>query len=566
MPIIGYNLLNLRRKVQLAQFLRIIELKKIDRKEMRKNLRQANRILTGIVASMVAFSALSQVKSGRPQLVLGIVVDQLRSDYIELLQSYFGERGFNRLLREGAYFENVDFNCANLDVASGTALVMSGAYPNINGIPQALIFDPSTKKATPVLTDAQCMGNFTNETLSPVALTLSTLADEVRVNNDGLGLVHAIAPDAQQAIILAGHAANSAFWINDVDGKWSTSTFYKDVPQCLKTRNYSQPLSNRLNTMAWEPALALERYVDIPEARRFYKFRYNYPDNDKNRYRAFKQSALVNEEVTSVAIDYINNLKLGSRGQLDMLNIGYTAAPYEYSKDADNRFELHDTYIRLDAQLERLFDAVDKSVGMNNVVVFVTSTGYYTDGRPVDAKYNIPSGEFYPDRAISLLNMYLMAIYGNGQWVNGYYNRHFYLNRTLIKDKNIDLSEIRAKSSEFLRQMSGVKAAYTYEEILNNPVNEDLKELNRVMVPTLQGDVVIKVTAGWSIVETLNAQSKVTHVRDNAVTVPAFILAPQVKSQRITGAIDATFLAPTVSRILRIRSPNAARYMPLSLY
>ena len=117
-----------------------------------------------------------------------------------------------------------------------------------------------------------------------------------------------------------------------------------------------------------------------------------------------------------------------------------------------------------------------------------------------------------------------------------------------------------------MRQMSGVKAAYTYEEILNNPVNEDLKELNRVMVPTLQGDVVIKVTAGWSIVETLNAQSKVTHVRDNAVTVPAYILAPQVKSQRITDAIDASFLAPTVSRILRIRSPNAARYMPLSLY
>ena len=82
----------------------------------------------------------------------------------------------------------------------------------------------------------------------------------------------------------------------------------------------------------------------------------------------------------------------------------------------------------------------------------------------------------------------------------------------------------------------------------------------------VQGDVVIKVTAGWSIVETLNAQSKVTHVRDNAVTVPAFILAPQVKSQRITDAIDASFLAPTVSRILRIRSPNAARYMPLSLY
>jgi hypothetical protein len=149
--------------------------------------------------------------------------------------------------------------------------------------------------------------------------------------------------------------------------------------------------------------------------------------------------------------------------------------------------------------------------------------------------------------------------------VDGYYNRNFYLNRNLIKEKNLDLSELRAKSSEFLRQMSGVAAAYTYEEILNNPVNEDLKALNRVMVPSLQGDVVIDVTAGWSIVETRNAQTKVTHVRDNAITVPAFIMAPQVKSQRITQAIDASFLAPTVSRILRIRSPNAARFMPLSL-
>lgn len=532
---------------------------------MRKKKRQLNRLVTGIVASMVALSAMSQVPDGRPQLVLGIVVDQLRSDYIELLQSHFGERGFKRLLRDGAFFENVDFDCANLDIASGTALVMSGAYPSVNGIPQAMIFDPAKRTATPILTDAKYIGNFTNETYSPLALKVSTISDEVRINNDGLGLVYAVAPDAQQAILLAGHAANSAFWINDVNGKWSTTTFYKEVPSPVQTRNYSSPLSNRLSTMAWEPMLPLESYTEIPQAMRFYRFRYNFADSNKDRYRSYKQSALVNEEVTSVAIDYINNLKLGKRGQLDMLNIGYTAAPYEYSKGEDNRFELHDTYIRLDAQMERLFDAVDKAVGMNNVVVFVTSTGYFNDGRPVAAKYNVPSGEFRPDRAISLLNMYLMAIYGNGQWVDGYYNRNFYLNRNLIKEKNISLAEIRAKASEFLRQMSGITAAYTFEEILNNPVNDDLIALNHVMVPAYQGDVAIEVSAGWTIVETQNAQTKVKQVRANAVTAPAFILAPQVKAQRITTAIDASFLAPTVSRILRIRSPNAARFMPVSL-
>ena len=532
---------------------------------MQKNRRQKNRLVTSIVASMVALSAMSQVKDGSPQLVLGIVVDQLRSDYIELLQSHFGERGFKRLLREGAFFENVDFDCANLDIASGTALVMSGSYPSVNGIPQAMVYDPAKRTATPILNDAKYIGNFTNETYSPLALKVSTVADEVRINNDGLGLVYGIAPDAQQAILLAGHAANSAFWIDDVNGKWATTTFYKEVPQPVQTRNYSSPLANRLTSMAWEPMLPLEQYDEIPQALRFYRFRYNFPDSNKDRYRSFKQSAIVNEEVTSVAIDYINTLKLGKRGQLDMLNIGLTAAPYEYSKTDDNRFELHDTYIRLDAQLARLFDEVDKTVGMSNVVVFVTSTGYFNDGRPVDVKYNVPSGEFRPDRAISLLNMYLMAIYGNGQWVDGYYNRQFFLNRNLIKDKKLDLAEIRQKSSEFLRQMSGVSAAYTFEEILNNPVNADLIALNHVMVPAYQGDVVIEVSAGWTILETQNGQSKVKQVRANAVPAPAFILAPQVKSQRITTAIDASFLAPTVSRLLRIRSPNAARFMPVSL-
>ncbi|MGM9802993.1 MAG: alkaline phosphatase family protein [Muribaculaceae bacterium] len=531
----------------------------------RRRKQQVNRLVTGIVASMVAISSMSQIKDGRTQLVIGIVVDQLRSDYIELLQNRFSQRGFNRLMREGAYFENVDFNGANLDIASGTALIMTGAYGNANGIAQKSVFNHASKTTAPVLADSKYIGNFTTETYSPLALKVSTIADEVRVNNDGLGMVHAIAPDAQQAILLGGHAANSVFWIDDVNGKWATTTFFKEVPSPVQSRNYNYPLANRLNTMAWEPALALEAYDEIPQAHRFYRFRYNFPDNSKDRYRSFKQSALVNEEITSVAIDYINTMKLGNRGQLDMLNIGYTAAPFEYSKTADNRFELHDTYIRLDAQIERLLDAVDKAVGMSNVVVFLTSTGYFCDDLPVDAKYNIPSGEFRPDRAISLLNMYLMAIYGNGQWVDGYYNRNFYLNHALIKDQKIDLSEIRAKSSEFLRQMSGVTAAYTYEEILNNPVNTSLVALHRMMVPAYQGDVEITVSAGWTIVETQNAEQKVKHVRSNAMSAPAFILAPSVKAQRITSAIDAAFLAPTVSRILRIRSPNAAAFMPVLL-
>lgn len=530
---------------------------------MRKK-RQINRILTSMILSMVALNALSQVKGEKPTLVVGIIVDQLRSDYIELLQSHFGTEGFNKLTSEGAYFENVNFSIPKLDKVSGTSIVFTGNYPNINGIPSAKVFDTKTRRERDILTDASKIGNFTSETLSPQAITVSTLSDEVRVNSEGLGYVYSIAPDAQQAIIMAGHAGNSAVWINDVTGNWASSTFYKDYPMSMQMRNYSNSIAKRLDTATWKPSLDLSAYPDIPTHRKFYPFRYVFKRSNKDRYNAFKESALVNEEVTSVAIDHIKSQNLGRRGQLDMINIAYTAAPYSYSIDQDYRIELQDTYIRLDKQLARLFNAIEKQVGKNKAVIFLSSTGYFTDDRCDDEKFNIPTGKFYIDRAKSLLNMYLMSIYGNGNWVYGYDQNQFFLNHDLIKERNKDLAEIRDKSAKFLRQMSGVSETYTIEDILNNPVSEHAQAINKGTTAIYAGDIFVRILPGWQIVnDDLQKSNKI--IRTNAVNTPAFILAPGINSQKIPQIVDASFLAPTVARILRIRSPNAATHKPLSL-
>lgn len=204
---------------------------------------------------------------------------------------------------------------------------------------------------------------------------------------------------------------------------------------------------------------------------------------------------------------------------------------------------------------------------MKNTLVVLTSTGYYDDNSVPYDKYKIPTGEYYPNRAISLLNMYLMALYGNGQWVDAFYDNTFYLNRTLIKEKDLDLSVIRAKSSDFLRQMSGVTAAYTLEEILDNPSSAEGHRMHRATIPSLAGDVVVEVSPGWQIVDNDDNQNKrVRVVRTNAVSTPAFIMATNVVPQKISTPVDAVVLAPTVARILRVRSPNAAREMPLTLH
>lgn len=515
----------------------------------------------------VVASALAQspVNGERQQLVVTIVVDQLRSDYLELLRGRFVSGGFNRLMRDAAYIENVHFDIPNADVVNTTAMLFTGAYPNINGISASTIYNTKTHRAEFILNDPEKIGNFTTETYSPTAIKVSTIADELRIDNE-LGSVHAISCDAQQAIIMAGHAANSAFWISDLTGNWASSTYYKLVPPTVSSRNYKMSLPARLDTMAWKPSLPLESYYDLPSYKKYYPFRYTYPASVRDRYRNFKKSALANEEITDVAIDYIKTLALGKHGCTDMLNIGYTAAPYKNGTDNDCRVELQDTYIRLDGQLSRLFGAIDNSVGLKNTLVVLTSTGYFDDNTTYDAKFNIPSGEFHPERATSLLNMYLMAIYGNGKWIDAYYNKSFYLNRALIKEKNLSYSEVRAKSSEFLRQMSGVTAAYSLEEILNNPSSEEAHRLHRAMVPSFAGDIVIEINPGWKIVENDGSKFRQERVvRDNAVCAPAFIMASGIVPQKISIPIEATAITPTVARILRVRSPNAARMLPVSL-
>lgn len=530
------------------------------------NKRSISRIVTSIVASVVALSALSQVKDSNPRLVIGIVIDQLRSDYIELLKSQLSQGGFNRLMRDGVTLSNVSYNMPDVDDVSGTALLMTGAYPRISGVPSALVYNSEKRIPCQIYSDTRYIGNFTGESLSPMALRSSTLSDEVRLNSNGFGNVYAIAAEPQMALTLGGHVANCALWINDVNGNWSTSTFYKDVPQCVQNRNYTSPLSTRLDTLHWAPLLPLEAYKQLPSSSKFYSFNHTFARSDKDRYRKFKQSAQCNREITDLAIECLNTLNLGKHDDLDMLNVGLSAQPYSNSTLSDGRLELHDTYLRLDRDIERLLTAVDRSVGADNAVIFVTSTGHFGSDKAPDAKFNIPTGEFRVDRATSLLNMYLIAIYGNGSWIDGYYNGSFYLNRDLIKERNIAIEDVRRKASDFLRQMSGVRIAYTLDDIINNPVNDELQALYRATLPELAGDVTVKINPGWNIVETdINGKTTSKYVHTTSVNAPIYIVAPGVTSRRIDTAIDAALLAPTVARLLRIRSPNAAQFSPMPL-
>ena len=189
---------------------------------------------------------------------MGIVVEGLTVDYLNLLRAQFADGGFRRLLDQGVFITDLDYGTP-LDGAAATAMVMTGTSPSVNGIPAKEVYNPTDRRVASILLDTETIGNYTDETLSPKGLTASTIADELRIDAGGLGYVYAIAPDAPQAIILGGHAGNSAFWINDQTGKWATTTYYKDLPSPAQDRNRRQPNEYRLDTLQWTPLVSLDK-------------------------------------------------------------------------------------------------------------------------------------------------------------------------------------------------------------------------------------------------------------------------------------------------------------------
>lgn len=523
-----------------------------------------NKVIASILLSLIVVPAHAQMAQDAPRLVVGITIDQLRSDYLEALQQLFGEKGFKRIMQEGVVCDEVLYDFPHLDRAVSTAAIYSGTIPFYNGIVSENVFDTFTRKERSIMFDDNFMGNGTDDNFSAKALLVSTLSDEVKIVGNGLGRVYSVAPDATTSILSGGHIANSALWVDDESGRWVTTTYFFDAPAYILHPYYTNTPAQIIDNLSWSPMYAPERYTAMPYQMHTIPFTHSFSRKDHNRYVSYKTSPMVNNDVTDVSIDLLQKASLGQRGQLDMINIGYTLAPFNNGTVQTYGLELQDAYVRLDAELARLFDAIDSSVGLNNAVVFITSTGYFDGEGREPSFYKIQSGEFYPRRAVSLLNMYLMALYGSGDWVLGYSNNQIYLNHQFIKDRDLPLEEVCDHAAQFLIDMEGVQDVYTQQRILLRSINEHTDRLRRGLSSQLSGDIFIELVPGWEVVYE-DQEDRRQYIRHNAVPTPFMIMAPNVPAQKIDYPIDVTSIAPTVARILRIRSPNGCTARPIDI-
>lgn len=520
------------------------------------------KILTSLIAILVVTNMEAQQQT--PKLVVCITVDQLRGDYIEYFYNTFGERGFKRLMREGLVYNNIKFEFSDIDQASAFATLFTGSNPCFHGITGNKTYDFEKSKEVSTLFDPEYIGNYTQENYSPKKLFSSTIGDELKIASKGRSDVYAIAPDAESAILSAGHAANGAFWMDNLNGKWATTTYYKGLPWYVdRYNNGPESLSARLTTMTWAPSLPMDRYTAFPYVLDDIPFKYTFNEKTNDCFFNLKTSPLVNKEINRLALQFLEFGAFGTRSCPDMLSLTYYAGNYRGTRNKEYTREIQDTYYQLDKDLEQLLDAVDKKVGLANTLIVFTGSGYYKSEEEYPEGLLLNGGEFHPKRCVALLNMYLMAIYGQQSgWVKGFYNNEIYLNRKAIEDAKLDLETIQSKAADFLREFSGVQHVTTDRTLNTGDWNEGTIKFRQGTHHLKRGDLVIELQPGW-VINNDNPNEKVKVVRNNAVITPLVFMGNGLKPQHIYREVKATEIAPTVTHVLRIRPPNASQSLPL---
>ena len=225
--------------------------------------------------------------------------------------------------------------------------------------------------------------------------------------------------------------------------------------------------------------------------------------------------------------------------------------------------EIQDTYYQLDQDIEKLLDTIDKKVGLANTLVVFTGSGYYKSEESYPDGLMVNGGEFHPKRCLALLNMYLMAIYGqHTSWVQGYYDNQIYLNRKAIEDAKLDLTTLQNKAAEFIQEFSGVQLVTTGRSLLTGDWNEGTAKFRQGTHHLRRGDLIIELQPGWKV-NLDNPKEKVKIIRNNAVITPLVFMGTGLKPQHIYREVKATEVAPTVTHVLRIRPPNATQSLPL---
>ena len=506
----------------------------------------------------------------RPKLVVGIVVDQMKMEYLYRFYNDFSENGFKKLVNKGYTFHNMHYNYVPTYTAPGHATIFTGATPNIHGIVGNEWFHRTLNKSVYCTDDAsvKTIGTTAEAELklpmSPKNLQATTITDELRLSTNFKGKVIGISLKDRGAILPAGHFANWAFWLGKT-GDFISSTFYGEkLPDWVTAYNANKNYLKYLNT-DWNLLKPVGTYNesladDNPYESKLFgskttTFPYNVPDMlAKNDPSIIRSLPFGNDFLADFAIKAIENEQLGKDAVTDFLTVSFSSTDYVGHDMGPRSIELQDTYLRLDQTLATFLNYLDKNVGKNNYLLFLTAdhAGAENANFLKDNKYDVTN--VAPKEIAKALSKFSVDTYGDDFLLN-YSNFNVYLKKDLISSKALDFNKVKIAFKTFLLSQNQVKFAFTEDEILaSNGSNYFLDFVAKGYDVTQNGDLVIIDKPGFIEYKATGTSHGTAYSYDTHV--PLLFYGWKIKKGASFDRKIITEIAPTLALKLKITLPN----------
>ena len=507
----------------------------------------------------------------KPKLVVGIVIDQMRYDYLTRYSDRYGKDGFNRILQNGFSLENAHYNYIPTYTAVGHASIYTGTTPSEHGIISNNWYDKYQKESIYCVDDNnyKTVGNEGKYgQKSPKRLYTSTITDQLHLAQNMFGKTIGVSIKDRSAILPAGHTANAAYWYDGGNfNTWITSTYYmNELPKWVKDFNGNNNADKYLNT-PWETLYDIKTYTSSRVDDNIYEGKLKgqesptFPKNLKalrsrnGNFDLIKTVPAGNTYTTDFAKAAIIGENLGKSEHTDFLAVSYSSTDYIGHKYGVSAIETEDTYLRLDKDLADLFQFLDQQVGKDNYTLFLTAdhaavhVPAYLQSLKIPAHY-LEMTKFR-DFVLETTKKYFNSI----DLIENVSNYQIFLDKDKVESLGLEVNTVAQKLADEIINFDGIYKAVTARTLQTTHFSSGiLNSLQNGYNQKLSGDVLMipnpaTLTGGRTGTSHGSGYSYDTHV-------PIIFYGNGIKQGSSSKRYNITDIAPTIANLLNIESPN----------
>lgn len=530
-----------------------------------------NRFIQIIIwLSALMFNIQAATAQTKPRLLVNIVVSSMQADDIEKYAANMTNGGFKRLLDGGVYFANASYDYMQTSTPVSLATIATGAMPSTHGVVAESWFDYVANKQINLIDDTKEQSvNYSGGTgtYSPRNLSAQTLSDALAAHNEQ-SRIASVAIEPLSAIVIAGHKGD-VYWMETLHTDWTTSTYYnKELPAWVAEYNRSDK-NLEYKIKRWSLLFPYDNYhntqVSIIEGLKSKNNkRIDLIDSETSAikvalsddYEQMCYTPAGNSAVLAFAKQLVATNQMGADENPDVLNIVLDTPRKISERFGPESVEYEDMLYRLDRDLESLLSFIMAQVSDNKHIVVTLTSDHGTS-----PSFNSPNREqerFNVRQAEVIINAFVGAKHGNGQWVLGCIDRSIYLNHNLIDEKNLSLAEMQNEIATFAMQLRGVSHAIAADAMRSSYFGSGYgRKIQNGFYPRRSGDVILNLMPGW-IIEMDQTRSTSGSLYRYDTHVPLVIWGGGYTAKKINNKVDMTSLAATQALILGISIPSAA--------